>query len=544
MGMGAIIWSCLALTVHQVPGQEYYVPYHGFEIPIKLDPRRAQEVKELNLLVSRDQGGAWQQVDCKPPSEHGFVYRAPADGSYWFIVQQVDHKGRKIPDNPERVRPSMAVIVDTVKPQVKVRAERQANGWIRVRWTITEAAPDLRSVCLDYRTEALLPRQEPTPLPAAEALEGNKEFDPGRDGRSGEVRVRVRMKDRAGNEGEDVAVVPATGAPAVAAPTNDASAKPAEGSAFSLIPTAQTDPSGQASQLTSQQRSRPPLASAPQGTQGPSAMPLSPSRPGEISPAGSPSGPTPSGNLPVAASSDRMPPPPGGPVGPPPGSPALKIVKAREVRLDFTVAKVGPSGLGNADIFVTLDKGASWKKMPGEVPISLPPNADIHGPEPVPGSVSVQLPAEATIYGFIVAVKSKAGLAPPPPKPGDPPEALVELDTTVPRGQIIRPQPDSSQPNTLILGWTAADRNLAEKPVTLEWAEQKDGPWNIIGEGPLPNSGQYPWRLPDHLPPRVHLRLTVRDLAGNEARAQTDKPELIDLSVPQTKIIGVAPNSR
>jgi hypothetical protein len=94
------------------------------------------------------------------------------------------------------------------------------------------------------------------------------------------------------------------------------------------------------------------------------------------------------------------------------------------------------------------------------------------------------------------------------------------------------------------LGWEAKDRNLVENPITLEWAEQKDGPWKPIAEGPLPNNGQYPWRLPEGLPPRVYLRLTMRDAAGNEARAQTDKPELIDLSVPQTKIIRVAPASR
>ena len=120
----------------------------------------------------------------------------------------------------------------------------------------------------------------------------------------------------------------------------------------------------------------------------------------------------------------------------------------------------------------------------------------------------------------------------------------MELDTTAPKGQLFRPQPDPSQPNTLLLAWEAKDRNLADKPITLEWAEQKEGPWNPIGDGPLPNSGQYRLASARTAPPRVYLRLTMRDLAGNESRAQTDKPELIDLSVPQTKIIGVAADSR
>jgi hypothetical protein len=246
--------------------------------------------------------------------------------------------------------------------------------------------------------------------------------------------------------------------------------------------------------------------------------------------------------VPIAGNSDPVPPPGGNYSGTPSNSPAVKIVKARQVRIDFTVGKVGPSGLGNADVYVSFDRGTNWKPMQGEVPVSLPPNADMHGAE-VSGSVGVQLPSEGIIYGFIVAVKSKAGLAPPPPKPGDPPQALVEWDNTPPKGQLYKPQPDPNQPNTLLLGWKVEDRNLGEKPITLEWAEQKDGPWTPIGDG-LPNNGQFAWRLPERLPPRVHLRLTMRDLAGNESHAQTDRPELIDLSVPQTRIIGVAPAAR
>lgn len=541
--MGAIIWSCLALTFHQMPVQEYYISSRRFEIPIKLDPRRALEIQDFILLVSPDKGGTWQQGPPKKAGESKFIFNAQGDGSYWFIVQEVDRSGRTMPADPARAKPSMAIIVDTVRPQIKVTTERLPNGWVQARWSIKEAAPDLHSLKLEYHTDALPPGQW-TPLPAALALEGKKEFDPGRDGQSGEVRVRVQLKDQATNEGEDVAILPATGAPAVAVPTSGISAKPAEASAFSLIPAAQTDASSQPNQLTNQQRVRPPLDPPSQGTSGSPTGSGLPPRPAELNPVGSASAPAPMGNLPVAASSDPLSPASSNAAPPPPSLSAVKIVKAREVRLDFKVAKVGPSGLGAADVYVTLNNGKTWDKMPGEVPISLAQGADIHGAEPVPGSVSVRLPAEGTVYGFIVAVKSKAGLAPPPPKPGDAPRALVELDTTAPKAQMFRPQPDKTQPNTLILAWSAMDRNLADKPVSLEWAEQKDGPWNIIGEGTLPNSGQYPWHLPEHLPPRVFLRLTVRDVAGNEARAQTDKPELIDLSVPETTIIDVAPNGR
>src|SRR5579875_481036 len=550
MGMGPIIWTCLALTLHQGPAvEEYFMPSRGLKLPLRLtDPKRASEIQAFILLVSRDKGKTWEQVDRKPPTEHEFIYHAPEDGSYRFIVQQEDRAGRPTPANPERVKPHMAVIVDTAPPQVKVTAERLASGQIRAHWTAADAYPDLRSLRLDYHTSAL-PEGQWTPLPAPLVLEGDKEFDPGKDGKAGEVRVRVQLKDQAGNVGEDVFVLHAAAAPATGQ---------GEGGPFSVISTAPSNPSNQPNRLTSQQvQPRPMIEAAPSSR----AVPTPPAPPPVVESNGpAPSPPAQFTGLPMAANSAGQTPrlspigigetpvlpstpPAGNRVEAPGQSPAVKIVKAREVRIDFTVGKVGPSGLGNADIYVTLDKGQTWKKMPGEVPVTLPPGADLRGPE-VSGSVGVQLPGEGIVYGFIVAVKSKAGLAPPPPKPGEPPQALVELDTTAPTGQLYRPQPDPTQPNTLLLAWKAEDRNLGDKPITLEWAEQKDGPWNLIGEPQLPNTGQYPWRLPEHLPPRVYLRLTMRDVAGNESRAQTDKPELIDLSVPQTKIIGIAPAAR
>jgi hypothetical protein len=527
MGMGPIIWTCLALTIHQGAVQEYFMNDRAFRIPIKLDAKRSGDIKTLILLFSQDKGRAWQPVDRKTPTEREFIFRAPDDGSYWFIIQEEDRSGRTNPSNPERVKPHMAVIVDTTRPQIKVTAERLPGGEIRAHWKAADSYPDVRSLRLDYHSGAH-PESGWTPVALPTTLEGEQKFackDAG-----GEVRVRLRMKDQAGNEGEDVFVLPAA--------ATSAAVPPPEGSAIGLIPTTPSDPSSQPNRLTSQQTQR-PIIEVPPGT-----MPA-PSPPVVEMSAPTPSPPAP-GGLPIAADpggqASRL--SPDGIGETPANSSAVRIVRSREVRIDFTVGKVGPSGLGNAIIYVTLDQGRSWKAMPGEVPISLPPGGDSHGPE-VSGSVSVQLPAEGIIYGFIVAVKSKAGLALPPPKPGDPPQALVEWDKTPPTGQLFKPQPDPSQSNTLVLAWEVKDRNLAEKPITLEWAEHKDGSWTPISEAPLSNTpSQYSWHLPDRLPPRVYLRLTMRDQAGNESRAQTDTPVLIDLSVPQTRITGIAPASR
>jgi hypothetical protein len=57
----------------------------------------------------------------------------------------------------------------------------------------------------------------------------------------------------------------------------------------------------------------------------------------------------------------------------------------------------------------------------------------------------------------------------------------------------------------------------------MEWAEYKDGPWRLIGDG-APNCGFYDWHLPRRISSEFYLRIRVRDTAGNEASAATDEP--------------------
>jgi hypothetical protein len=245
------------------------------------------------------------------------------------------------------------------------------------------------------------------------------------------------------------------------------------------------------------------------------------------------------------------------PPSPPRGAlPPVRIVNKREVKIEFEVAKFGPSGLGGADVYVTLNEGASWNRVAGEPPVTLPPTIDTASNVPVRGSVSVQLPNEGIIYGFIIAIKSRAGRARPAPHAGEPPQLRLELDLSVPKAEMYEPRPEPRQGNTLLLLWNAADRNLAANPISLEWADRKEGPWNRIGNENLPNAlppgvppmervtGGYLWRLPEHAPPHVFLKLTARDTAGNVALALTDRPVLIDLSVPETNVIGVVPAAR
>jgi hypothetical protein len=183
---------------------------------------------------------------------------------------------------------------------------------------------------------------------------------------------------------------------------------------------------------------------------------------------------------------------------------------------------------------VTTDDGATWQVLTLEPGATVLPAADAHAAS-VRGSVTVPLNKEAMTYGYYVVVKSRAGLGKPAPHAGDLPQIRVELDATPPEATLLRPQADPARRDTLVLMWEAVDKNLTDKPITLEWCLQPgpDAQWNPIGPAELPNTRRFEWQPPADVPPNVYLRLTVRDTAGNKAVAQTPKPVLIDLIVPE-----------
>ena len=47
------------------------------------------------------------------------------------------------------------------------------------------------------------------------------------------------------------------------------------------------------------------------------------------------------------------------------------------------------------------------------------------------------------------------------------------------------------------------------------------------------------WRVPSGLPPKVYLKVTARDAAGNEKTVVTRDPILVDLVKPRAKVSGI-----
>jgi hypothetical protein len=235
----------------------------------------------------------------------------------------------------------------------------------------------------------------------------------------------------------------------------------------------------------------------------------------------------------------------------PAGAPTIEVSRAQVINyyafdLGYDIESRGPSGISRVDLWVTRDDGRTWLKWSQH---------DGKG-----GSVRVNLNAPANpqpegAYGFRVVVVSGAGLSDREPAPGDAPDMRVVVDVTRPTLDLFPPSSDPANPDTLVIQWRAADKNFGEDPITIEWSDKPTGPWQPVaaagdvvqvGTDPprprgLPNTGQYAWRVPAGLPPRVYLKVTARDAAGNEHTVVTRDPILVDLVKPRAKISGIVP---
>lgn len=224
--------------------------------------------------------------------------------------------------------------------------------------------------------------------------------------------------------------------------------------------------------------------------------------------------------------------PAGGPL------PPVLVVKSRKAKVLFDVREIGRSKVGKVEVYLTADEGGNWEEVKPEA-IQFP--KDKARGKSLVGLAVVKVPKEGVVYGYYVVVKNRIGLGGPAPTPGTSPHVRVEADSTPPEAILRMPRPDPKRKDLMVFDWTATDRNLANNPITLEWSEKPDGPWKLIGEPELPNTGNYPWKVPEGVPAAVYLKMTVRDRAGNVSTAKTPRPIPMELDVPKLGEVRVVP---
>src|SRR5262249_22483555 len=97
-----LLLTLAAGTSQAHPDDVWPVPKNRFEIPIKVDPARRAEIRELQLYCSNDHGNTWIQVGAATPEHTGFPFTAQVDGEYWFTVVVVDQQNRRDPPNVQK----------------------------------------------------------------------------------------------------------------------------------------------------------------------------------------------------------------------------------------------------------------------------------------------------------------------------------------------------------------------------------------------------------------------------------------------------------
>jgi hypothetical protein len=527
------------------PAPEYYpLNSRTIKLPIKYEKDR-KTIRQVLLYVARNGENTWYQEAAVPPDRDAFTYVAREDGVYWFTMVIEDLQGRKDPADLTRTVPDLKVLVDTLPPRVQFTNARRNGEEVIVEWFVDDKHPDDNATKVHFRAAGSEGYWQEVTLPA-----GSKSGVRFPAGTTGPVSVRVTAYDLAGNKTEAVREVGTTAAntqtsmspPTAVPPVTPVSPSGGVGTGSipppdSLVPPSPVGPIGPPAS--------PPATAVPPAGGG--STPIAPVGPGVGSPPVSPL-PITDPRLPATAGT-------GGPApvavwsgAPGAAAPTVEVTRAQVINylafdVGYEIESRGPSGIGRVDLWVTRDDGRTWLKW------------SQHDGKASSLRVNLNVPANPQpegAYGFRVVPVSGAGLSEREPVAGDAPELRVVVDVTPPQLDLFPPVGDPASPDTLVIQWKATDRNFADDPITIEWSDKPTGSWQPVasaadglpgGTAPqarrLPNTGQYAWRVPAGLPPRVYLRVTARDAAGNVREVVTRDPILIDLVKPRAKISGI-----
>jgi hypothetical protein len=493
-----------------------------FQVPAASSSK--DEPREVELHASDDLGASWNVVGVAKPSDGRILFRAAADGEYWFMPRTKYASGKYLPQGPPS--PELKVVVDTTPPIVEIDA-RIEDGEVLLRWHVADQHLKVDSFKLEYRVTAPGATWQRVAVDQAKApdqpadLRGETAFVLAIREQTTPIIVRAEANDEAGNHTvkEQPLAPPAEASATGRSEETDGDAPPDMSSTFGTV----TEASDRRSAASpSYPKTATPDWSAAE----------SPPLAGDSARRQ----PPPTGRNLVSASfrSDiqrlrELPgasPAPGGDEATLPPGVQPHLVNKPRFELVYDVEAVGSAGVDQVELWMTVDGGRSWK--------SYGLDDDCRSP------VLVKVKGEG-VYGFRVVVETTAGLRSPAPVAGDLPDVWVEVDSTRPEARLLSAdQGHGDEADRLIICWEASDRHLAGRGIILRWAESPQGPWSTIASG-LENTGRYAWRLDQRVPRQIYLLLEARDDAGNIAINQFSQPVSLDLIRPQGRIREVRP---
>jgi hypothetical protein len=202
------------------------------------------------------------------------------------------------------------------------------------------------------------------------------------------------------------------------------------------------------------------------------------------------------------------------------GPPSHQMINSTHATLAYQIDQQGAAAVGRVEVWMTRDKGQTWK--------FLCEDPDRQSP------VEIDLPGDG-LYGLSLVVSEAAAVA-QPPAPGEVPDWWVEVDTSKPVAQITGVRRENG---TLIITWTATDNCLRPEPIDLFYANRPEGPWMAFARG-LRNDGSYRWAMPADLGSQIYVRMEVTDRAGNVTQCQTSQPMVPESMHPKAHVTGLA----
>lgn len=219
--------------------------------------------------------------------------------------------------------------------------------------------------------------------------------------------------------------------------------------------------------------------------------------------------------------------------------PRIDYVSELDFNVDYTIQRMGRSGVQAAHLFVLKELGG-WEAVKRH-PVKLMP--DDKGPHSL--SLPYKAPGEGT-YGFYIIPESGAGKRSDDPRKDDPPMVLVVVDTTKPKIQItgVQVKPGGVRGPLVEFTWEATDNNLMPQPVSLEWSLDKSAAkWNEVkyrlDNNLTRTTGRFAWDIPDEKLWKFYVRARAIDKAANMGEHMWPQEVIVDLERPAATINGV-----
>ncbi len=503
------------------PVQRNYLNKRIVQLPIQINESARATIQEIQLYSKDHPASAWVLREKARPTQQAFKFEAPADGEYWFTMVTVDKQGKSYPSDLRNEPPGLSVVIDTQAPSVELTNLGATPEGQMIQVDVADLNLDNPRVHICYQAgdKAFRPLE---PVPGR----GNVYCIPAQAVCTG--LVQVIAEDLAGNlttrqerltsmkspRTETVNPQPVVVDPPQQKTTG--SGAPSE-LPKNVVGNAPPIGSGDRYQVQRNAPAAPerPSFPRPDGSQGPHWIDEKSNEPAKNSSENSRDSighPVVDGGL--VQTSSNMSKPSTGPSLLPTMTPTKyapqnrQFVNSTKVYLDYQIENAAQASVAKVEVWLTRDQGQSWHK-----------HSDVSGRK---SPIEVQLPGDG-VYGLTLVACNGATPA-APPVPGDQPDGWIEVDTTKPSLWFndIQTNFDRGQA-TVLIRWTAHDKNLADAPVDLFFAVTPQGPWLAIAKS-LPAEGQHRWTPPAGLGIQAHLKLVARDAAGNISVCGTLEP--------------------